>query len=337
MCCPKEVGCPKDVVYTVIFYLSTYYSLPALPFSTFHFTTHSPCIIFNLTLLLFITFNLTPQPSFTFCFFLYSPSLYQNIPPILFKLATLPYFEIPSHFPDLLFLSLTFPSLYYIPPITTFLFITFYLYSSTLPFIIFHILSPFPISPLLYSPPFYYIHPLLHSFYNPSKFYFTLPNPKFLYYFLSYHITKNHLNPTNSSIYYFITFNLTTQNSSSSPLLNPESSTSFYYIFLFPNHPFLHSPNIPSFYYFSPYPTSIYHYKKILPHIHNPYYFTSHIYSLLNITFILFYLTLLTLNLIFHFISINQSILLTYQSNFLNYSPSKSHLNPFKFPLHTST
>ena len=136
----------------------------------------------------------------------------------------------------------SFPFLYLIPSYSSSPYYISFYYT---PFIIFpltpstQLLSPFPISPLLYSPPFYYIHPLLHSFYNPSKFYFTLPNPKFLYYFFSYHITKNHLNPTNSSIYYFITFNLTTQNSSSSP--------------------FLHPLNIPSFYYFAPYPTSIYH------------------------------------------------------------------------------
>ena len=135
--------------YTPILHLIFYFTtLPALPFSIFHFTTHSHFIIFNLTLLLFITFNLTPQPSFTFCFFFYSPSLYPNIPPILFKLTTLPYFKIPSHFPDLFFLSLTFLSLYYIPPITTFLFITFYFYSSTLPLLY----STFQLSLLLHSP-----------------------------------------------------------------------------------------------------------------------------------------------------------------------------------------
>ena len=194
MCCPKEVGCPKDVVYTVIFYLSTYYSLPALPFSTFHFTTHSPFIIFNLTLLLFITFNLTPQPSFTFCFFLYSPSLYQNIPPILFKLATLPYFEIPSHFPDLLFLSLTFPSLYYIPPIITFLFI-FYLYSSTLPFIIFHI-TTFSITPLTFIVPLSYSTTFI-LYYNPFLSFIQFP------------LTPLHLTTFHFTTLLFIIFPLT--------------------------------------------------------------------------------------------------------------------------------
>ena len=207
---------------------------------------------------------------------------------------------------------------------TTLLFIIFPLTPSTqitfsipnLPFIIFPTITfHFIIFTL------YYTHFTTHPNFT---FPFPTQNP-FITFFLSHH-----LNPTNPSIYYFITFNLTNQNSSSSPLFNPQTSTSFYYIFLFPCHPFLHSPNIPSFYYFTPYPTFINHLKKILPHIHNPYHFISHIYSLLNITFIVFYLTLLTLNLIFHFISINQSFLLTYLSYFPNYSPSKYHLFPFK-------
>ena len=135
------------------------------------------------------------------------------------------------------------------------------------------------------------------------------------------------------------------ENCNTSPLFNPQTSTSFYYIFLFPCHPFLHSPNIPSFYYFTPYPTFINHLKKILPHIHSPYHFISHIYSLLNITFILFYLTLLTLNLIFHFISF-QSFFLSYSLIYLtslitphqntiyfHLNPSKSHLNSPYIPL----
>ena len=260
---------------------------------------------------------------------------------------------------------LPYPSLYYIPHYN-FLYYSTHLYC---PFILFHnirsLLQPIPFlypipsyspspyyipfyyTPLYYIPsnslnPNYFFHSQSPLYYIPHHFIiftlyythftthpnFTFPFPTqnpFITFFLSHH-----LNPTNPSIYYFITFNLTNQNSSSSPLFNPQTSTSFYYIFLFPNHPFLHSPNIPSFYYFTPYPTFINHLKKILPHIHNPYHFISHIYSLLNITFIVFYLTLLTLNLIFHFISINQSFLLTYLSYFPNYSPSKYHLFPFK-------
>ena len=117
---PYSILCILHLCYsTLLYYYILYYStcllllnpLPIFYLSTHYYTCYTPILHLGY-----------PKPSFTFCFFLYSPSLYPNIPLILFKLTTLPYFKIPSHFPDLLFLSLTFPSLYYIPPITTLLF-----------------------------------------------------------------------------------------------------------------------------------------------------------------------------------------------------------------------
>ena len=229
----------------------------------------------------------------------------------------------------------SFPFLYLIPSYSSSPYYISFYYT---PFIIFpltpstQLLSPFPISPLLYSPLALSIllySPSITLILQPIQILLSLSQPKItlLLFLLSHHQKSLKSRQSFYLLLYYI-----------------QSYHSKLIFFPFPS-----SPEYPFLLLLHPLPHSHLSLKKILPHIHNLYHFTSHIYSLLNITFILFYLTLLTLNLIFHFISF-QSFFLSYSLIYLtslitphlytiyfHLNPSESHFNPFKFPLHTST